>query len=79
MDIKTKIEEIVNKAKNDEKFHAELKSNPVKAVEDLLGVDLPDEQIKAIAAGVKTKLNFDAAGDMLHSVEDKIGGLFHKK
>lgn len=79
MDIKAKIEEIVEKAKNDETFHKELKSNPVKAIEDLLGVDLPDEQIKAVAEGVKAKMNLESAGGLLHSLEEKAEGLFHKK
>ena len=45
MDIKAKIEEIVNKAKNDKDFMAKLQKDPIKTVEDLLGVDLPDDLI----------------------------------
>ena len=68
MDIKAKIEELVDKIKSDEGLKAKFKENPVKAVEDLLGVDLPDESVKAIVEGVKAKLSLDA-----------IGGLFGKK
>ena len=75
MDIKDKIEELVDKAKNDDAFHKELKEDPVKAVEDLLDVDLPDEQVKAIAHGVSTKLDL---GGLKDAVEDKLGGLFKK-
>ena len=75
MDIKAKIEEIVNKAKNDKDFMAKLQKDPIKTVEDLLGVDLPDEQIKAVAEGVKEKLAAGEAGGIV----DKIKGIFDKK
>ena len=38
----------------------------------LLGVDLPEEQLKQLADGVRAKLNLDKAGDFL-------GGLLGKK
>lgn len=85
MDIKAieeKVKEVVEKAKSDETFHAELRENPVKAVEGLLGVDLPDEQLKAVAEAVKAKLNLEKAQDgikgAVESVEEKISGFLHK-
>lgn len=72
MDIKAKIEEIVNKVKSDEGFASKFKSEPIKAVEEVLGVDLPDDQIKNVVEGVKAKVN-------LGGIADKIGGLFGKK
>ena len=69
MDIKAKIEEIVEKVKGDDNFAAKFKSQPVKAVEEVLGVDLPDETIEKVIDGVKTKINLDDIGD-------KLGGLF---
>lgn len=72
MDIKEKIEEIVNKVKSDEGFADKFKSEPVKAVEDVLGVDLPDDQINKVVEGVKAKID-------LGGIADKIGGLFGKK
>jgi hypothetical protein len=74
MDIKKKIEEIVDKVKNDKTFAAKFKSDPIKAVESLLGVDLPDEQIKKVIEGVKAKISLDQAGGVL----DKVKGLFKK-
>lgn len=79
MDIKEKVEEIVEEVKDDENFKKEFKENPVKALEDLLGVDLPDEQMKALAEGIKAKLNMDTAKDVIHDIEEKLGGLFHKE
>jgi hypothetical protein len=74
MDIKKKIEEIVDKVKNDKSFAAKFKSDPVKTVEALLGVDLPDDQIKKIIEGVKAKISVDQIGGVL----DKVKGLFKK-
>jgi uncharacterized protein YpuA (DUF1002 family) len=61
-DIKKKINEIVDKVKNDKKFAKKFKDNPIKAVEDVIGIDLPDEKIKEIVLAVKTKLNLDKSG-----------------
>lgn len=72
MDIKEKIEELVDKVKNDKDFAKEFKENPIKAVEGVIGVDLPDEKIESIVDGVKAKVSFD-------DIKDKIGGLFGKK
>ena len=72
MDIKAKIEELVTKIKNDDKLMDNFKSNPVKTVEGLIGIDLPDDQIKKIADGIKAKISFDSIGD-------KLGGIFGKK
>lgn len=75
MDIKEKIEKIVDKVKNDPAMLKKFQSNPVKVVEDLLGVDLPDDIIEKIVDGVKAKISLDKAGDALGA----LGGLFGKK
>ena len=72
MDIKAKIDEVVNKVKSDEGFAEKFKSEPVKAVEDVVGVDLPDDVINNVVEGVKAKRN-------LGGVADKLGGLFGGK
>ena len=43
MDIKAKIEEIVEKVKTDKDFAAKFQKDPIKALEELRGVELPDE------------------------------------
>ena len=78
MDIKAKIEELVEKIKGDEALQAQFKTDPVKAVEGLLGVDLPDDKINDIIDGVKARINLDDLGDKLGGIADKIGGLFGK-
>ena len=71
MDIKAKIEEIVEKVKNDKNFADDFKADPVKAVEKVIGVDLPDDQINKVIDGVKAKVSVD-------DVKDKVGGLLGK-
>ena len=73
--IKEKIEQILNKLKSDKGLMEKFQSNPVSVVEQLLGIDLPDDQISQIVDGVKAKLKLDNIGSALGS----LGGLFGKK
>ena len=70
MDIKAKIEEIVKKITSDKNLLSEFKSNPVKVVEKLIGIDLPDDKIKSIVDGVKAKISVDDAKKFLDSDGD---------
>jgi len=69
MDIKEKIEEIVSKVQNNEGFADDFKKNPVKAIESIIGINLPDDQINAIVEGVKAKVSLEKAGDVLDSLK----------
>lgn len=69
MDIKEKIEEIVQKVKSDKDFASNFTKDPILAVESVLGIDLPDEKIKALVDGVKAKLTADKAGGIFDSVK----------
>lgn len=75
MDIKAKIEEVVEKVKNDKDIQANFMKEPVKTVEKLAGVDLPEDQIEKIVDAVKAKVSLDNIGDKLGG----IGKLFGKK
>lgn len=59
MDIKAKIEEIVNKLKSDKDLMSKFTANPIGTVEGLIGIDLPDDQIKGLVDGIQAKLNLD--------------------
>ena len=72
--MKDKIEIIVKKIKDDKDFAKKFKENPVKAVEEILKIDLPDDQINSIIDGVKAKLKVDNAGDLLNKAKE----LFNK-
>ena len=65
MDIKKKIDEIVKKLKSDKNLMEKFKKDPVSAVESLIGVDLPNDQIEKIADGIKAKITIDKAGSVL--------------
>ncbi len=75
MDIKEKIEKAVKKLLADDKLMEKFDKNPTKVLEELLGVDLPDEQIDPIIEGIKAKIKLDKVGDALGA----LGGLFGKK
>ena len=69
MDIKAKVDEVVNKVKSDPGFADKFKNEPVKAGEEVSGVDLQDDVINNVDETVKTKVNFDG-------IANKLGGLF---
>lgn len=73
--IKDKVDGIVDKIKSDKNLMARFKSEPVKVVEELIGIDLPDELIEKVVDGVKAKVTMDKVGDAL----EMLGGLFGKK
>lgn len=72
MDFKAKATELVEKIKNDPALLAQFQEDPVAVVEKLVGVDLPEEQIRQAAELVKAKIDLDKASNLL-------GGLFGKK
>jgi len=63
--MKDKIDEIVKKIQSDPKILDNFKKNPVKVVESLIGVDLPDDQINGVVDAVKAKINIDDIGGSL--------------
>ena len=72
MDIKAKIEEIVEKIKNDKQIMAKFQKAPAAVIEELIGVDLPNDQVNDVVDAIKAKLTVDKLGGAL-------GGLFGKK
>ena len=79
LDIKAKIEELVKKITSDKTLLANFKKEPIKVVEKLICIDLPDEKIKALVDGVKAKINLDELADKAGDIKDVLGGLFGKK
>ena len=75
MDIKEKIEAVVKKLLADKNLMEKFEKNPAKVIEELLGVDLPDDLVNKIIDGVMAKINLDTVGDAL----DLLGGLFGQK
>ncbi len=74
MDIKERIEVVVDRLKNDDKLMEKFKADPTKTIESVLGVDLPDGVLDKVVDGVKAKLS----GDKLKGAVDGIKGIFGK-
>ena len=72
MDIKEKIEELVEKIKSDKNLMKKFQNDPISTVEELIGIDLPNDKLEAVVDGIKAKIDLDKLGDAL-------GGLFGKK
>ncbi|MBP3543213.1 MAG: hypothetical protein J6J86_03190 [Lachnospiraceae bacterium] len=68
MDIKEQISKIVEEISKNPDIKEQFEKEPVKAIEKVLGVDLPDAAIEQVINGVKAKLtaeNLSQAADML--------------
>ena len=74
MDIKAKIEQAVQKLLSDKNLMAKFEKNPASVIEELIGVDLPDDQVNQLIDGIKAKLTLDKIGGALGG----LGGLFKK-
>ena len=74
MDIKAKIEQIVKKHMSDKTQMARFEKNPASVIEQLIGIDLPDQQINQLIEGVSAKIKLDQVGDVLGG----LGKLFGK-
>ncbi len=73
-DIKELVEKAVDKLQGDDNLLESFKENPIKVVEKILNVDLPDEILEKIVEAVKAKINIDDAKEVL----GKLSGLFGK-
>ena len=70
MDIKAEITKVVEKITKDEKLMDQFKKDPVKAVESVVGVDLPDDVINKVVDGVKAKISIDKLGSIAGSIKN---------
>lgn len=67
-DLKSKVEDTVKKLQSDPALLDKFQKDPVKTAEELLGVDLPQDQLQPLVTGVKARLTAGELGD-------KLGGL----
>ena len=68
MDIKAKIEEVAKKLLSDKDLMKKFDKNPVKVIEELIGVDLPDDLVNQLIDGIKAKITVDKAKDVLEGL-----------
>ena len=69
MEIKEQIEKMAKKVLEDEDLMKQFKKDPIKAVEKILGVDLPDDIIEKVVAGVKAQITADNAKDVMGALK----------
>lgn len=55
--VKDKVNEVLEKVKSDENFLKKFKENPIIAIEEVMGIDLPDDKIEEIIKTVKEKID----------------------
>ena len=68
-EIKALIKKLADKVQDDPEISTLFKKEPVKAVEKILGVDLPDDVVKKIIDGVKASITIEDAKDLLGSLK----------
>lgn len=69
MDVKEQITKAVDKITKDRQLQEQFQKDPVKALEGVLGVDLPDEVIEQVVNGVKAKLTKDKLADSVDALK----------
>lgn len=75
MDVKKIIENILAEINKDGKIKEQFEKEPVKVIENIAGVDLPDDVVEKIVDGVKAKVKMEQIGDILDKAEDVAGAL----
>ena len=73
-ELKEKIEEIVEKIKKDKNIAAKFQKDPISTVEELIGIDLPNDQLESLVDAIKAKIDMDKIGSALSGLK----GLFGK-
>ena len=74
MDIKATIEKAVKKLMDNPSLMKKFEKEPVKVIEELIGVDLPDDLVNQLIDGIKAKITAEKVGDALQG----LGKLFGK-
>lgn len=79
MDIQKIISEVLEQLSKNEDLRKAFDVDPVKTLEKVFKIDLPDDQINAVIKAIKAKLDIDDVADMAGKVLGGLGGLFGKK
>lgn len=78
MDIQKLVADVLEKLQGNDGLIAKFNADPVKTLEGLLNIDLPDDQVNAIIKAVKAKLNLDNVAKGAEGVLGAVKGLFGK-
>ena len=72
MDIKEQINKVVEEVSKNPNIKDQFEKEPVKVIEKIIGVDLPDDIVMKIVDGVKAKLTVEGVS----KVADTLKGVF---
>ena len=72
MDIKEQISKIVEEVSKNPDIKEQFEKEPVKVIEKIIGVDLPDDIVMKVIDGVKAKLTMDSVS----KAADALKGIF---
>ncbi len=72
MDIKGQIDKIVEEVSKNSNIKEQFEKEPVKVIENVIGIDLPDDVVMKIVDGVKAKMTIDGVS----KAADTLKGIF---
>ncbi len=72
MDIKGQIDKVVEEVSKNPNIKEQFEKEPVKVIEKVIGIDLPDDVVMKIVDGVKAKLTMDSVS----KAADTLKGIF---
>ncbi len=72
MDIKEQVSKIVEKVSKNPNIKEQFEKEPIKVIEKIVGIDLPDDVVMKIVDGVKAKMNIDGVS----KAADALKGIF---
>ncbi len=72
MDIKEQISKIVEEVSKNPNIKEQFEKEPVKVIEKIVGIDLPDDVVNKIIDGVKSKMTIDGVS----KAADALKGMF---
>ena len=78
MDIQKIISDVLAKLEGDDNLIAKFTAEPVKTLEGLLNVDLPDDQINAVVEAIKAKLNLNDVAKTASGILGALKGVLGK-
>ena len=75
MDVKKMIDNIVEELTKNTNLRDDFEKEPVKVMERIINIDLPDEIVEKVIDGVKAKIAIDKVDDIADKVADVAGVL----
>lgn len=69
MDLKEQISKMAEEITKNASIKEQFEKEPVKAVEQILGIDLPDAMVEQVINGVKAKLSLDTLSQVSNVIK----------